>query len=108
MLLAFPTNIRLGWKGLRRTNSLLRKSINNGCKKFYRIGPNVREDFVALTNKRCVWGAKTFSITTFSIMTLSIEGLIVTLSINDTQHNSTSAIMLSARMLNAAFYVLLC
>ena len=34
-------------------------------------------------------------------MTLSIKGLFVTLSINDTQHNTLYAIMLSVVMLNA-------
>ncbi len=33
-LLALPTNIRLGWKGL----PIIRKSINYDCKKMYRIG----------------------------------------------------------------------
>jgi hypothetical protein len=34
-LLASPTNVRLGWKGLPRSNTLAyyKKSINYGCKK---------------------------------------------------------------------------
>ncbi len=36
---ALPVNIRLGWKGLPGTNTgSLRKSVNYGRKKFYRIG----------------------------------------------------------------------
>jgi hypothetical protein len=40
-ILALPTNIRLGWKGLPVTNprSLLRAFVNYGRKKFYNIGP---------------------------------------------------------------------
>jgi len=38
-LLASPTNTTLDWKGFPRTNtSLLQKSVNYGCKKFYSIG----------------------------------------------------------------------
>jgi len=34
--MALPTNIRLGWAGLRRTNtSLLRTFVNYACKKFH-------------------------------------------------------------------------
>ncbi len=41
--LALPTDIRLGWKGLPWTNtSLLRKSVNYGRKKFYRISPSLQ------------------------------------------------------------------
>jgi len=55
----------------------------------------------------------TFSKMTLSKMTLSKKGLFLILSmmafsINDTQHNSTSAIVLSIIMLNVAFYLLLC
>jgi len=40
--LALPANIRLGWKGLPGPNtSLLRKSVNCGCKKFYSTGPRM-------------------------------------------------------------------
>ncbi len=39
-LLASTTNIRLGWKGLPETNTLLlRKSINYGRNKFYYTDP---------------------------------------------------------------------
>jgi hypothetical protein len=42
ILLASPTNIRLGWKGLPRTNtSLLRKSVNYTCKKFIVQAPEL-------------------------------------------------------------------
>jgi hypothetical protein len=39
--LALFANIRLGWKGLPGTNTLAHyeKSVNYGCKKFYRIAP---------------------------------------------------------------------
>ncbi len=48
-------------------------------------------------------GATTFSITTLSITTFSIKGLFRTLSImafsiNDTQRNNTSAIMMSVML----------
>jgi hypothetical protein len=49
--LASPTNIRLGWNGLPRTNTLdcLKKSVNYGCKKFYNTVPwrKVRDTVVA-------------------------------------------------------------
>ncbi len=42
-LLALPTNITLGWKGLSETNSsLLRTLIIYGRKCFYNIGPRIR------------------------------------------------------------------
>jgi len=41
------------------------------------------------------------------IMTLSRKGLFAVLSVNDTQNNSISAIMLSVIMLNVIFYLLL-
>jgi hypothetical protein len=58
-------------------------------------------------------GAMTFRIATFSKMPLYIKGLFVTLSItifriNDTQHNSTSTIMLIVFRLNVAFCLSLC
>jgi hypothetical protein len=37
---ALPANIRLVWKGLTGTNTLLIKNfVNYGRRKFYRIGP---------------------------------------------------------------------
>jgi hypothetical protein len=43
-LLALPTNIRLGWRGLPRTkhSSLLQKFVNYECKKFYNIGNDIK------------------------------------------------------------------
>jgi hypothetical protein len=54
----------------------------------------------------------TFSMMTFSMMTLRIKGIFAKLSkltfnINDTQHKSTSTIMLSVIVLNVTFYSLL-
>ncbi len=50
-LLAIPTNIRLGLKGLSVTNtSLLRTFVNPGCKKFYNTAPCVV--FTKLMNLR--------------------------------------------------------
>jgi hypothetical protein len=40
-----PLNIRLGWKGLPRQTSLLRNSVNYGCKKI--IGSDV---FISIVN----------------------------------------------------------
>ncbi len=65
------------------------------------------------TSSIMTFGITTISIKTFSIMTFRIKGLFATLSkmtfsINDTQHNSTRAIMLSVIMLNVTFYLLLC
>jgi hypothetical protein len=48
-----------------------------------------------------------FSIKTFSILTLGIKGIFETLSINDIQHNSTSAIMLNVIILSVMIYILL-
>jgi hypothetical protein len=60
--------------------------------------------FCKLTKVSVVYvGATTLSITTFGITTLSIKSVFETLSINDIQHNSTSAIKLSV-----AIYLLLC
>ncbi len=58
-------------------------------------------------------GTMTFNTITFSIMTFSKKGLFATLSmmtfsIDDTQHSSTRALMLSVIMLNVTFYLLLC
>jgi len=40
MLLALPTNTRLGWKGLPGTNTLAYyKSVNYGRNKFYDTAP---------------------------------------------------------------------
>ncbi len=55
----------------------------------------------------------TFSKMTFSKISLGKKGLfsilsMMAFSINDTQHNTTSAIVLSIIMLNVAFYLLLC
>ncbi len=39
--LASSANIRLGWKGLQRTNTIfLQKSVNFGRKKFYSTAPS--------------------------------------------------------------------
>jgi hypothetical protein len=44
MFLAFLANIRLGWKGLPRTNTLAYDElINYGHKKFYKIGPRMEK-----------------------------------------------------------------
>jgi hypothetical protein len=48
-------------------------------------------------------GPTTLRITTFNIMTLSMKGFYVTLSISDTEHNNTLAVILSI-----AFYSLSC
>ncbi len=49
-LLALPTNIRLGWKGLPGTKtSSLRKPVNYDLKKFYSTGANVIKLFTAVT-----------------------------------------------------------
>jgi hypothetical protein len=43
MLLALPTNIRLGWKGLQGTNtSILQTLINYGHKDFITLCPDVK------------------------------------------------------------------
>jgi len=39
---ALLTNIRLGSKGLARTNTLANSAKNYVCKKFYNIGPSFR------------------------------------------------------------------
>jgi hypothetical protein len=45
-VVALPTNIKLGWKGLPGTStSLLQKSVNYGCKKFYSTGPRTLKLF---------------------------------------------------------------
>ncbi len=42
ILLALPTKIRLGWKGLTGKNTLAHYE-NYGCKEFYRIGPRLEK-----------------------------------------------------------------
>ncbi len=66
-----------------------------------------RREWKGLPRTNTLAGSKTFSITKFRIMTLIIEGLFATPSINDIQHNNTSAIMLRVITLNVAFYLLL-
>ncbi len=68
----------------------------------------------SITNyKPSLKGATTLSIMTrgimtFSIMILSIKSIFETLSINDTQHLSTSAIMMNVIMLSVTINLLLC
>ena len=68
---------------------------------------------VFTTVKSFIVQAHKMGATTLSIMTFTIQGSfsilsITAFSINDTQHNSTSAIMLRVIILNVAFYLLLC
>ncbi len=83
--LVLPTNIRLGWKGLPGTNTIIayfKKSVNYGRKKFDKTGPktisfkNYMEDTL-----EGLWmkGASSLGITT-----LSLRSFYVTFSINDT------------------------
>jgi hypothetical protein len=48
-VVALPTNIKLGWKGLPGTStSLLQKSVNYGCKSFYSTGPRTLKPFTTV------------------------------------------------------------
>ncbi len=77
-LQTLPANIRLGWKGLKETNTLA-----HYCTQLISV---ITKALTLLTNIRLVWkDATTLSISTFSIPTLSIMGLVTSLSINDTQ-----------------------
>jgi hypothetical protein len=83
-LLALPSNIRLGWKGLQGTNtrSLLRTFVNYGLKKFYNIEPCLQElivDFLQCPNifvppsilYVCLFHIENFFILTFILFDLN-------------------------------------